>query len=364
MSTVTYIFTAHRFSRCVTKFILCVDTKNNDSYIESIVDIVRREKIDVFIPVSHSWCECAESLLKERLGSLHCEMFQCNIDQVKMLSDKYEFATQARLFGLSTPKTFKITDPKEVLEFDFSKEKCRFIFKSILDNNLTRWDLVKFPLKNQNETIDYLKNLTITQENPWILQEFIPGKEYCTHGAMRNGELRLYACCESSSWLLRYKHVANKPLILEWVRSFCSRANLTGQISFDFIESNEDGRPYAIECNPRTHTAVTTFYNNPLLADAYLENQALPDGPIVPYTNSRETYWLHHELWNLFKVRNLPSLRRQLDILINGKEAIYSMDDPLPFFFQYTVHMPCVLMLNLMNPVDFKKVDCNLGMIL
>ena len=362
--TEEYSYTPHRFSRSVSRFCLCADTKIHAPYMKTIIDIVQREKIDVFVPVSHSWCECADSLIKKALLPLNCETIQGDLEELQMLSDKFAFAAQARAFGLTAPKTFKITDPKQVLEFDFSKEPRRFILKSLVDNNITRWDLVKLPCPNRQQMIDYLNALTISEEYPWVMQEFIPGKEYCTHGTMRNGELRLYACCESSSWLLRYKHLENKPLILEWVRDFSSKANLSGQASFDFIESNEDGRPYAIECNPRTHTAIAAFYNHPLVAEAYLGTQPLTNGPIQPYSNAREVYWLYHEIWNLFKVRRIEDLLRHLQRLLNSKDAIYSIEDPLPFFFHYTIHMPRVLINNLFMPIPFQKVDCNLGLLL
>ena len=362
--TEEYSFTAHRFSRAVAHFCLSADSKIHAPYIQSIIDIVRREKIDIFVPVTHSWSECADSVIKKALLEFNCETFHGDLEQLQMLSDKYEFVTRARSFGLTVPKTYKITDPKQVLEFDFSKEPRQFILKSILDNNITRWDLIKLPCQTRQQTEEYLNALTISEEFPWVMQEFIPGKEYCTHGAMRNGELKLHTCCESSSWLLNYKHLDNKPLILEWIRDFSFKANLTGQASFDFIESYEDGRPYAIECNPRTHTAVATFYNHPRVAEAYLNLKQLADGPIQPYPSACETYWLYHQLWNIFTVKSIGDLFCQLQKLFNGKEAICSIDDPLPFFLQYTVHMPCVLINNLLNPVPFKKVDCNLGLIL
>ena len=70
---------------------------------------------------------------------------------------------------------------------------------------------------------------------------------------------------------------------------FVKELNLTGQISFDFIQT-EGGTVYPIECNPRTHSAITMFYNHPGLANAYLkdsedDNQA----PIVPLPNSKPT---------------------------------------------------------------------------
>ncbi|CAF0822879.1 unnamed protein product [Adineta steineri] len=363
--TEEYPFTTHRFSRCISRFYVCAFTKTNHSdYIQSIVDIVQRERIDIFIPASHSWCECADSLVKEALLPLNCVTVQGDLKDLEMLSNKYEFCTRARSLGLSVPKTYKITDPKQVLEFDFSKEKCQFILKCIADDIVTRWSLTKLPCQTKQQTIDYLNTLTISKTNPWIMQEFIPGKEYCTHGTVHNGELRLYACCESSPWLLHYKHVDNKPLILQWVQDFCLRTNISGQASFDFIESYEDGRPYAIECNPRTHTAIVAFYNHSGVAETYVDTKHLLHGPIQPYSNTRECYWLHHELWDLLNVRHMEDFLRILRRLFNGKEAIYSVEDPLPFFLHYTLHMPYVLICHLLNPTPFTKVDCNLSLIL
>lgn len=135
---------------CVSRFYVCGDTINDHpGYIQSIIDIVQKEKIDAFVTVSHSWNECADSLVKQALLPFNCETIQGNLEQVQMLSHKYTFAEQARLFGLSVPKTYKITDPNQVLDFDFSKEQCQFILKSIVDNNITRWDLTKFPCQTR-----------------------------------------------------------------------------------------------------------------------------------------------------------------------------------------------------------------------
>ena len=116
----------------------------------------------------------------------------------------------------------------------------------------------------------FARSLGISADDPWILQEFVEGKEYCTHGTVRDGELQVYGCCESSAFQINYAHI-DKPEILEWVERFVGALNVTGQLSFDFIEA-ADGHAYAIECNPRTHSAITMFYNHPGVAAAYLED--------------------------------------------------------------------------------------------
>lgn len=359
--TETYPYATNRYSRCVSRFYLCADTTDHSAYIQSIVDIVQREHIDVFVPVSHSSSECVDALVKEALEALNCETVHADIEQVHMLSDKYAFIDRARSLGLTVPKSYKITDPEQVLAFDFSKEKCQFILKRIEYDFATRTSLVKLPCENRERMSAYVNSLVINEHYPWIMQEFIAGQEYCTHGTVRNGELRLYACCHSSPWLLNYKHLNNKPNILKWVEEFCSQANITGQASFDFMESSENGLVYAIECNPRTHTAITTFYNHPLVAEAYLGTARLANGPIQPKSTARPTYWLYHELWNLFQVRSAQDLMQQLKVFRDGKEALYSVDDPWPFFLHYTVHLPRILIDHLQYMIPFDKIDCNLS---
>ena len=362
--TEEYAFTAHRFSRCVARFYVCEDSDMPYEHIQSIVEIVKREQIDVFIPVSHSTTECLDALVKQALRPLNCHTFHGDIEQLAMLSDKYEFINKARSLGLTVPKSLKITHPSQVLNFDFSREKRQFILKPIVYNSFHRDHLTKLPRATREKTVDYVNSLLISEECPWIMQEFLRGKEYCTHGAVQNGQVRLYACCQSSHWLLNYKHLADKPHILRWVEDFCSATNLTGQASFDFIESDEDGLPYALECNPRTHTAITTFYNHSDVAEAYLSREPLIKSPVQPHASAREVYWLYHELWNLFQVRKTKDLMPVIRRLLTGKEAIYSIEDPLPFFLQYTVHIPVLLLYNLMSRRYFKKIDCNLGLLL
>jgi D-alanine-D-alanine ligase-like ATP-grasp enzyme len=63
--------------------------------------------------------------------------------------------------------------------------------------------------------------------------------------------------------------------------------NLTGHASFDFIVSDDDGKTYGIECNPRVHSVMTEFYNQPNVAVAYFRTS--PSTPILPLPIARET---------------------------------------------------------------------------
>ncbi len=126
-------------------------------------------------------------------------------------------------------------------------------------------------------------------------------------------------------------------------------------MSFDFIET-ADGTPYAIECNPRTHSAITMLYDHPRLAAAYLEPADAE--VVVPTSTSRPTYWRYHEVWKL--VRG-PERGRTLAVLCCGKDAIFALRDPLPFLLVHHLQVPALMLTSLRRREAWTRIDFNIG---
>ena len=283
------------------------------------------------------------------------------VDNVALVDNKYTFTDKARSLGLPVPKSYLVTSRRQMLDFDFENESRPFICKSILYDWLDRGAITTLPRATRADTIAYIHELPVSEECPYILQEYIQGDEYCTHGTCMDGKLTLFTCCHSSAWQLNYKHVEH-PAILEWSTRYVQALNLTGHASFDFIVSHDDGKAYGIECNPRVHSAITAFYNQPNVADAYF--QPGPSKAIVPLSTARETYWLTHELWRgLRNIRSMKKVCQSVQRIVNGKEAIWSGDDPLPFLLHYHVHIVYLLLDNLRPSRGryFAKIDCCIG---
>ena len=358
IETHKYWLVGHRFSSAVDKF-LTVPKPSDPGYAQALLDIVLTEQVDMYVPVcspiASYYDSQAISLLEE-----HCEVMHVRPERIELLDDKYQFAKAAESLGLPVPKSFLITHPQQVIDFDFSKETRPYILKSIPYDSVRRLDLTKLPCKTPQETADFVNALPISEQNPWIMQEFIAGQEYCTHSTLRDGELRMYCCCESSAFQVNYENV-NEPDIEAWVRRFAQGLSLTGQASFDFIKSYEDGQIYAIECNPRTHSAITMFYNHPGVATAYLGTQPLP-APIQPLPNGRPTYWLYHEIWRLLNnITNPKEAERRLHVIAEGKDAIFDWKDPLPFLMVHHWQIPLLLLSDLKKLKGWIRIDFNIG---
>ena len=360
LETNKYWLSGNRFSNAVTGFYtIPAPNKDWDGYCQGLLEIVKKENIDVFIPVSSPAGSYYESLAKPLLSE-HCEVLHFDAEITQMLDNKFTFIEKAKSFGLSVPKSFLITDPEQILNFDFAADGSRYILKSIPYDSVRRLDLTKLPMNSRAEMKQFVESLPISEEKPWIMQEFVRGKEYCTHSTVRKGKIKLYCCCESSEFQVNYEHVDN-PQIYDWVEKFVRELNITGQVSFDFIQT-EDGRVFPIECNPRTHSAITTFHDHPGVADAYLkDSQNDHETSILPLPNSQPTYWAYHELWRLTRVRSLEQFKVWIRRINQGTDGIFQVNDPLPFLMVHHWQIFLLLLNNLRKFKGWVRIDFNIG---
>lgn len=356
IETHKYWLCGHRFSDAVKGFFTVpVPEKEPEAYCQALVEIAKAQKIDLFIPVSSPIASYYDSLAKKALAP-YCESIHLDPEETAILDDKYAFCSQARELGLSAPKVFRITDPQQILDFDFAKDGSKYIVKSIPYDSVLRLDLTRLPFAGMEE---YVKSLPISESKPWVMQEFIRGQEYCFHATARKGKIRLHCCSESSPFQVNYEQIDN-PAIYQWVKTFIAKMNLTGQICFDMIQT-DDGTVYPIECNPRLHSAITMFHDHPGVANAYLTDGQPEEMPITPLPESKPTYWTYHELWRLLNIRSLKELNAWWQKISKGTDAILTSEDPLPFLMLHNWQIPLLLLDNLRRLKGWVKIDFNIG---
>lgn len=347
-----YRWAGPRFSRAVDDFVLIPDPKEGQEiYTAGLVEKVRQAGADFFIPVASPVASVYDAFSRKELEK-YCRVIHWEMDEVQVLDDKFQFCSKARDYGLNAPKVYQVKSREEVENFEFSAHENPFILKSIRYDSIERLDLRKLPHEGLSER---LGGLEISDERPWVLQEFIEGDEYCTHGTVVDGALTLYCCCQSSPFQVNYQHI-EVPEIRRWVETFVGQFGGTGQASFDFIKTKE-GEVFPIECNPRTHSAITTFYKNSAVAPAFLER---PDRTQTPQKENRPTYWLAHETWRLLRnpVAYGKTFRKRL---LEEKEAVWDPDDPLPFFCLHHLHIPSLLLQAAWKGRAWKRIDFNIG---
>lgn len=346
-----YRWTGHRFSRAVDAFHV-VPEPTAPGYAQALVDVVRAEDVDVFVPVASPAASIHDADARALLDPF-CEVVHGDARTVRMLDDKAQFSEHAASLGLRVPDWLRVTDARQVEEFDFPPGRD-YILKRLAYDPVGRMDLTRLSAETPQRNAAFARGLGISEDDPWILQEFVAGQEYCTHGTVRGGRLQVYGCCQSSAFQVNYAMV-DHPGVRAWVTTFVESLDVTGQLSFDLIESSRDGHVYAIECNPRTHSAITMFHDHPDVAGAYLD-----DGhpTIEPLPGSRPTYWTYHEAWRLL---TLPGRAARLRTIVAGTDAILTGWDPLPYLLAHHLQIPSLLLGNLWRGRSWSRIDFNIG---
>lgn len=391
-----------RFSRALKKFYPLPKPTEQDGaahYIHDLLQIVRREKVDLWVSCSGVASAVVDGQAKEVLERRSdCVAIQFDVETTSMLHEKHSFIQRARGLGLPVPETHNVTSRSAVHKVLNAspppspvRKRKQYIMKSVGVDDASRGNMTLLPRRTISETYQHVSGIPISSANPWVLQQYIQGKEYCTHALVVHGQVKVFVACPSSELLMHYEALpSSSPLSLSMLRftqAFAARSggHMTGHLSFDFLVEEsvtEKGLEMVlqpIECNPRAHTAVVLFNGLATeMANAYLSaleeprnhiNGSAPpaelepaDPILTPTTTPDKYYWLGHDIVSLLFLPLLPLLRlrqqqqRKTGLLgaylrgVGGlarrclfwRDGAFERWDPLPWWWLYHVYWPGV----------------------
>jgi len=349
--TPRYRWCGTRFSNVIHRFVeIPAIVGDGTVYREALIDIAKQEKVDLFVPVASPKAAIIDSIAKPDFPS-YTKVFHVDEAIVRKLDSKHAFIKLAASFGLSTPESHLIDSLDTLLAISFTPGK-QYILKKIEYDPVYRLDLRKIPEPGWEARV---KSLPIGKEDLWVLQEFIEGREVCTHTTAIDGNPTLYVCADSSPFQVNYEmlHLEN---VRKWVDTFIRQLQVTGQLSFDFI-IQDDGTVMPIECNPRTHSAITLFHNQTMAARGYYESSKV----YMPNDQSRHTYWIYHELYRMLVSGSFKRFVALVKRVLTGKEAVFQWEDPWPFWFNNHVNIPYQIIQLTRKNGRWIRIDFNIG---
>lgn len=416
-----------RFSKALRKFYSL--PKPNEKagaayYIDAMLDIVRREHVDLWVSCSGVASAVEDGQAKEvleRRSDVRCIQFDVMTTQT--LHEKDTFIAQTERLGLPTPETHNVTSRAAVHKVlhESPRTKKQYIMKSVGMDDASRGNMTLLPRRTLSETYSHVSAIPISEKKPWVLQQFVKGREYCTHALIVNNEVKVFVACPSSELLMHYDALppdsALSRAMLRFTEEFVRRSdtNMTGHLSFDFLVDevvSEKGAQLAllpIECNPRAHTAVALFQGQEqAMSEAYLtaltpqingiieqapSMNGSPDllppttppeiinrhdapspstsSPVTPALNPPKLYWLGHDLVSflflpLLKNDNNNSLTLStylrgcgtfLEHLLRWKDGTYELWDPLPAWWLYCGYWPGVFAASVVRGTRWSRVN-------
>ncbi|MEE3851486.1 ATP-grasp domain-containing protein [Gordonia sp. LSe1-13] len=218
------------------------------AYCHALAKIVADEKVDMVIPI-HEETDILSMMVD--IFPPECELFLSDFDTENRLHNKFEFQELLTARRIQTMKYAEVRGPQDVAALDFD---APFALKECYSRGSQTVHKV-----SPGDSLDWLE---FDPLNPWLAQEWVSGKQYCTYSVVHNGRIHAHATYPvdyaiGGSSCLNFRSVQHDG-IYAWIEDFVREMNFTGQVGFDFIEHPERGL-YCIECNPRATSGIMMF---------------------------------------------------------------------------------------------------------
>ena len=170
-----------RWSRAVARsYVVPWPNRDPGAYIDALLRVVRRERIDLLIPTCEEIFYVAKA--RDRLAP-HCRVFTENIGTLRRLHSKWLFVQTALGHGLPVPPTSLLTSPDAARQALASRRDL--VFKPVYSRFAAH--TVLRPRSAADLPTD------MSERRPWVAQDYIAGQQVCTYSVAHSGRLTVHS---------------------------------------------------------------------------------------------------------------------------------------------------------------------------
>lgn len=280
-------------------------------YVDILLDICRREKVDIFFPhISMELPYIAERI--RDFESIGVKVSMSDLEALKVANSKYRLYEFMREKGLRVPRYFQV-ESSDMLKNNIEElgypEKPAVV--KMTENSGSRGVRIIQPGLSKSELFMHQKPTSmfvsldemcsiVDECNPvpeMMAMEYLPGVEYTVDLLADKGETLYIAGrrnTTSSLSIAQTSVVEKKDDAYQICRDIVKLLGLDGNIGFDFM-LDENDTPWLTDLNPRI-TATIIIYaaanlNLPYLRIKQLLGEELPEINIEYGTKLLRKYW-------------------------------------------------------------------------
>lgn len=248
---------------------------NDPHYVDALLDICRKERIDVLLPIMSVELEAlAEN--RARFAAVGTRLSVSDPGPLQIANDKRKLLDFIRESGLPCADYFAVCSLSELEEAAkaLGYPQKRVCVKAtggsgsrgfrILDAEASRYEMFLHdkPSSGVVRLEELLPILREAEEFPELMvMEYLPGAEYSVDLLADHGKL-LVGCCRKSlrmeNSIMLDAEIVDAPEVLELCAAVTAQLGLDGNIGFDLRE-RADGTPLIMECNPRITAGIPFF---------------------------------------------------------------------------------------------------------
>lgn len=290
------------------------------AYLDALGRIVRRERVDMILPVSEEALHVAP--LGDALGSsappsprVSPRLWCAPRNHLRRLHNKGSFIEHAARRGLAVPETYAAGDPRAL---NLAK-RVDYVEKPVHSCSGIGLRLARAgqaPRSASSETViqrrldgEVLSSLSLVEGGREIASVFYRGRVF------------------TGTVAICFERVDDAPSAQRWVRDFLRDSDYSGFLAFDFVVA-ADGVARAIECNPRATSGVH-FFDETSLGEALLDPAAARGVALSAKTRFQ---WAYSTLTEAYAAAFRPrEFRRRFAAMRRARDVVWSPSDPLPF---------------------------------
>lgn len=285
-------------------------------FVRDVSEIVRHREIDLIVPV------CEEGFYLARYAHLlPAPLFAPPFETIARLHDKSRFLELCGNLGLRTPRTAVAANRADLRNAigKFQDFVARPAF--------SRGGMVYLTNHGPRSGERAIDDCEPTEDNPWLVQEYVDGKDACSLSIVRSGKVVVHCAYEPSiaapgGFSIQFSSIEDFGS-LEVTSQVCAEIGYNGFIGFDYRRTH-DGL-VMIECNPRC-SAGAFLIPADWLGEAVLGN---PDALHTVEPGHRRQY----DLYLLNRHMTHLSAHRLVHELLTTPDAYMAADDILPALY-------------------------------
>lgn len=292
-------------------------------FIDDLKKILVEQKIDLLVPCMEEVFYIAHH--RQELSEL-TRVFCSPFETLAQLHHKARFQELCMELGLRVPQTVTVNSQAEL------RETIERFPHYLARPSFSRGGTTLLTNTGPRAGDMALEQCQPTEENPWLVQEFITGKDTCTYSVARQGKLAAHCTYQTpvqieDSYGVQFVSV-DEPEITRMVSRIVEHTQFEGNISFDF-KMTESG-PCLIECNPRCTNGALLVPQE--LLDPAITSEHIPDAPRLtpPGEKCQVGYGMISAL-----AEHKISLPRTLKDFATIRDAYVDRHDLLPALYSF-----------------------------
>lgn len=300
-----------------------------DAFIQALIEIIQSKQIDCLIPTFEEVLYISAYLDQFPKS---CKVFSASFETLVRLHNKWFFYEQQLKHGIESPETFLIESRDDLKKLN---PKHSYALKASYSRSAQ--SIYKIGAE------DKCPDIEIEAHNPWIAQKWLEGKRFCTYSVCENGQVLAHATYPvqiaiQGHFCLNFESI-DHPGILEWIKNFVALENFTGQAGFDMFET-EDGKIYAIECNPRATHGLILFKNSDRIDRAFTGNAKTI---ITPKKGNKKQIAAGMSFYGWKSAYKENKMKEFFKILFKTPDVVFSAKDIKPFLYTPLIYSNYVL---------------------